>query len=202
MKIIFDLDYTLLDTMRFNSALAGIFFQKDFLSDYKKYFKDRGINFNAEEYLIILKSEGKIDDQKEKTIKLSLEKFIGQVDNYLFKEATNIVRRLREDGAELILLTFGNKRWQEIKVSGLSIKKYFKQIIFEDTDKHQSEYLKLLRNIQEEILIVNDNARETRNMVEVIGARAKVFLVDGPSANNIKHDWPIRKLSELIYDYK
>ena len=104
-------------------------------------------------------------------------------------------------GADLILMTFGHKRWQEEKVKHLSISRYFIKIIFEDQDKSKSGYLKSLKNIQEEVLIINDNARETSDMISVIGERTTVFLIESSNAKNIKHNWPTHKLGELI-DYK
>ena len=201
MKIIFDLDYTLLDTVRFKDALADIFVQENFYADYKKYFKDQGINFDPREYLKILKDEGKIDSYAEKEIKSGLKELLGMMDNYLFRGVAKILKKLKDGGAELILLTFGNKEWHEDKIRTLSIGRYFTQIVFEEEDKAGSEYLRSLKNTEEEVLIVNDNAKETEKMIKIIGEKAKVFLVDGPYVKNIKHNWPIHKLVELI-NYK
>ncbi|KKS34180.1 MAG: hypothetical protein UU95_C0016G0012 [Parcubacteria group bacterium GW2011_GWC2_42_12] len=201
MKIIFDLDYTLLDTVRFKDALADIFVQENFYADYKKYFKDQGINFDPREYLNILKDEGKIDSYAEKEIKSGLKELLGMMDNYLFRGVAKILKKLKDGGAELILLTFGNKEWHEDKIRTLSIGRYFTQIVFEEEDKAGSEYLRSLKNTEEEVLIVNDNAKETEKMIKIIGEKAKVFLVDGPYVKNIKHNWPIHKLVELI-NYK
>lgn len=201
MKIIFDLDYTLLDTIRFKDALAKIFVQEDFYADYKKYFKDQGINFDPREYLNILKDEGRIGSHAEKEIKSDLKELLGMMDNYLFRGMAQILEKLKEGGAELILLTFGNKEWHEDKVRALSIGRHFTQIVFAEEDKAGSEYLKSLEKTEEEVLIVNDNAKETEKMIKIIGKKAKVFLVDGPYAKNIKHNWPIHKLVELI-NYK
>jgi len=198
MKIIFDLDYTLLDTVRFKEKLAEIFSKENFPADYKKYFKDRGINFDSEKYLGLLKGEGRIDGAREKDLKLGLEELLSQMDNFLFDDVGRVLKHLHDSGAELILLTFGDKDWHEKKVKSLSVKKYFKQIVFEDANKADSEYLKSLKNVEEEILIVNDNAKETDAMVKVIGGKAKVFLVDGPYAKNVEHNWPIHKLGELL----
>src|SRR3989338_1420494 len=201
MKIIFDLDYTLLDTVRFKDALADIFVQENFYADYKKYFKDQGINFDPREYLNIIKDEGKIDSYAEKEIKSGLKELLGMMDNYLFRGVAKILKKLKDGGAELILLTFGNKEWHEDKIRTLSIGRYFTQIVFEEEDKAGSEYLRSLKNTEEEVLIVNDNAKETEKMIKIIGEKAKVFLVDGPYVKNIKHNWPIHKLVELI-NYK
>jgi len=201
MKIIFDLDYTLLDTKRLRAKLAEIFDKEDFLEDHQKYFKDKKINLNLETYLAILKDQDRIDERREEELKLRLADLLSRLDEYLFPGAEKILRHFKEQGVELILLTFGDKKWQADKVNNLSIKKYFAEIIFEDKNKHNNPYWRSLNSSAETILIVNDKARETQEIIKIIGANAKVFLVDGPYARNIKHNWPIHRLEELI-NYK
>jgi len=197
MIIIFDLDYTLLDTKRFKDGLAEVFNKENFYADHKKYFKDVRVNFNSEKYLAILKNEGRIDEKREQELRRGLSELFNHMDNYLFSEAENILKRLKSDGAELVLFTFGDKAWHEKKVKSLSIKKFFSHVVYEDKNKGESQYLKSLSKIDEEILMVNDNARETKEMADTIGPKAKVFLIDGPYAENIEHDWPIHELAEL-----
>jgi FMN phosphatase YigB (HAD superfamily) len=198
MKIIFDMDYTLLDTKRFQDELAGIFSREDYKSDYKRYFKDKGINFDFEKYLDILKSEGRIDSEREEELRLKLGELTRNMDNYLYPKVENVLKYFKESGVELILITFGNKKWQKEKVKNLSVKKYFSRISFEEENKGRSKLLKLLKTGREEVLIINDNAEEAKEMVKISGKKAKVFLIDGPYAKNIKHGWPIYKMNELI----
>ncbi len=202
MKIIFDLDYTLLDTKKLKVKLAELFNKENFLADYKKYFKDKNLNFNLTIYLSLLESQGRIDKRRGKDLKLKLRKLKKRLNNYLFTEIETILKRLKAEGDELILLTFGNKKWQAEKVDNLNIKNYFDKISFEDKDKTRSKLLKSLKNSRDEVLIVNDNIKEAKEMAEVIGKKARVFLVEGPYANNIEHNWPINKLNNLIHRHE
>lgn len=197
MKIIFDLDYTLLDTKKLRDKLVSIFNKESFERDLKKYFKDRDINFNLEKYLAILKSGGRINERRKRELKLKLAELMDRLDNCLFPGVIKILNHFKGSGAELILLTFGDKEYQKEKVKHLSIGRHFDQIIFEDKNKSRSELLKSLEDCQEEVLLVNDNAGETKAMVAIIGRNAKVFLINGPYAKNIKHNWPIHELDEL-----
>src|SRR3989338_10025772 len=174
MKIIFDLDYTLLDTKNLRNKLADIFNQNHFERDFDKYFKSQKINFNFETYLNILEEQGKINEPGRRELKLKLAELMKQLDNYLFPQVFDVLNHFKDNGAELILLTFGDRIWQEDKVKNLSIKKYFSKIIFEEKNKYSNEYLKSLSEAAEEILIINDNARETEEMVEVIGKNTEV----------------------------
>jgi FMN phosphatase YigB (HAD superfamily) len=118
--------------------------------------------------------------------------------DYLFPSAEKIIKYFKNAGVELILVTFGDKMWQRQKVKNLSIRKYFNRISFEDENKNLSRLLKSLKNGREEILIINDNAKEAKAMMKILGAKAKIFLLDGPYARNIKHNWPINKLGKLL----
>lgn len=195
MKIIFDLDYTLLDTKRFQDELAGIFSKEDYKSDYKRYFKDKGINFDFEKYLDILKSEGRIDSEREKELRLKIGELTRNMDNYLYPNVENVLKHFKESGAELILITFGDKKWQEEKVRNLSITKYFDKIIFEEKDKGQSEYLRSLGETNEKILIINDNPSEAEEMLKIL-KRGELCLVKGPY--NKENKPQINELSDLI----
>lgn len=185
MKVIFDLDYTLLDTVKFKEKMSDIFGQEDFKADYEKYFKSRGINFDCDKYLAILKAEGRIDGAREKKLRLELEKLISNIDNYLKSDAENVLKHFQGIGAELILITFGNKKWQEEKVKNLSIAKYFFNIIYEEKDKHKSEYLKSLSGGDDEILIINDNLAEAEEMLKIL-KRGELLLVRGPYSGENK----------------
>ncbi|MFH0956101.1 MAG: NIF family HAD-type phosphatase [Candidatus Falkowbacteria bacterium] len=195
MKIIFDLDYTLLDTEKFKKKMADIFSQEDFKADYEKYFKKQGINFDFDEYLAILNDEGRIDNKREKKLRLEIEELISHIDNYLRPDAENVLKYFKDSGAELILITFGNKKWQERKVKNLTIAKYFDNIIYEEQEKYKSEYLKSLSDGKEEILIINDNLSEANEILKIL-KRGELHLVDGPY--NGGKEVRVKTLTELM----
>ncbi len=195
MKVIFDLDYTLLDTARFKDKLAEIFSEQDFYADYKKYFKDQGVSFEIDKYLAILKGEERIDQAKIKELNTSLNELMENLDEYLRPDAENVLKHFKKEGAGLVLMTFGDKKWQAEKINHLSIGKYFDKIIFEEKDKSQSEYLKSLSDGNEEILIINDNLAEVEEMLKIL-KRGESRLVDGPYAGG--KEVRVNKLAELI----
>jgi FMN phosphatase YigB (HAD superfamily) len=198
MIVIFDLDYTLLNTVELKKGLAEIFINRDFYADYKNYFKDRRVNFDSEIYLKILKKQGAINEGEKKELILKLKKLITRLDDYLFPEAAKVLRRFKAGGNKLILITFGDKKWHKKKIKNLSISRYFNRIILAARDKRENSYLKLLSRSKEEVVVINDNAKETQEMIKIIGRKVKVILLAGPYSKNIKHNWPIRRLSELI----
>jgi FMN phosphatase YigB (HAD superfamily) len=198
MVFIFDLDYTLLDTKRFKEKLAGIFYKENFLADYNKHFKGEGVNFDKEIYFRILRKQSLIDENREKELRQKIAALIKGLKKYLYPEVEKILKHLRKNGNIMILATFGDKKWQAEKVKKLKIKKNFDRVVFEDKNKNKSSLLKKLKKSPEKILIINDNAKETKEMTIILGERAEVFLVKGPYTKNIKHNWPIHALNELL----
>lgn len=193
MKIIFDLDYTLLDTAEFKCKMAEIL-GENFKADYEKYFKSKGINFNIDDYLLILKKNGRIDDKILKKMRSEIDELFYDIDDYLKFGVEKTLEYFKKRGDELILITFGYKQWQEKKVDNLSIKKYFDEIIFEDKDKSKSEYLKSLGEKDEEILIINDNLCEAEQMLKIL-KKGELRLVKGPYNGDAKDS--ARELFEI-----
>lgn len=193
MKIIFDLDYTLLDTAEFKSKMAEIL-GENFKADYEKYFKSKGINFNIDDYLLILKKNRGIDDENLKKMRSEIDELFYDIDDYLKFGVENALEHFKKRGDELILLTFGYKQWQKKKIDNLSIKKYFDEIIFEDKDKSKSEYLKLLGEKDEEVLVINDNLSEAEQMLKIL-KKGELRLVKGPYNGDAKDS--ARELFEI-----
>ena len=196
MIIIFDLDYTLLDTGRLHQKLAEIFDQENYRADYQAHFKNKGVNFDGEKYLEILKAEGRIDRAREKELRLKLDELAENTEEYLKAGAGAVLEQLKAEGNKLVLVTFGNEKWQKNKVKNLSIKKYFAEIVFEEREKGKSEFLKSLSESGEEILIINDNLSEAVEMKKLLGEKAEFKLVKGKYNEKARHD--VENLNELI----
>ncbi|MBI4812068.1 HAD family hydrolase [Candidatus Falkowbacteria bacterium] len=187
MIIIFDLDYTLLDAAKFKNGLAKVLglSRKEFNLSYKKHFKNKKINYNPERHLLILEKEGK---KLPLNAKKRVVCFLRNINKFLFSGAEEKIRKLGKKNF-LILLTLGDKSWQARKMKNLKIKKYFDKIIL--VDKHKTGALKFLKNKKDKILVVNDKAKETKEILKMINA--KTFLIKGPYSKNIKHKFEIHK---------
>jgi len=197
MIIIFDLDYTLLDTKKFKAGLANALDLSidDFEKSYLENFKNKKLNYNLEKHLKILKQK---NTQK-------LKQFFKSLDQYLFPDSIKILKKLgsapvkarvKKNNNKLILLSFGNKEWQKQKINNLSIKDYFDKIILTDIDK--AKILKTLQKTKEKILIINDNAREILEMKKVL-KNCNIFLTKGPYCDNVSHNLKTHTLNELLH---
>lgn len=200
MIVIFDLDYTLFDTARFKRDGLALFFdmsEVEFIGYYKKNFKERGLNYSPKKHLEILGwSEEKM------AVKLNeldhwLEK---EINRYLFPEAEEILNRFKLAGHKIVLASFGDREFQEqkisvLKINGISAKEFFDEVIISDKIKAELEELKRFRG--EVILLVDDNLREAAGLKEILGDKCEIFLIDGPYARLDGYNIAPKRLKDL-----
>ncbi len=117
--IIFDLDYTLLDTKRFFNGLARALglSRKKFKQDYERFFSVKKINYSLEKHLPLILADKKSAQAVE--VRNRLKNFWLEVNQYLYPEAENLLRDLKAKGYRLYLLTYGEPKWQQQKVERL-----------------------------------------------------------------------------------
>ena len=116
MKILLDLDYTLLDSIKFKKALAEIFESFDFkdfnFEESYNYLKEvEGENFGLDIFINFLKRnrEYKITADQEAKMKAECHELIGHINDFLFPEAEKLLELLKRNGYEIALVTFGRK---------------------------------------------------------------------------------------------
>ncbi|OGF23316.1 hypothetical protein A2Y83_00660 [Candidatus Falkowbacteria bacterium RBG_13_39_14] len=193
MLYIFDLDYTLLDCVKLKSYLAEILGVKEeiYNDTYKSYFTDKGELYSFFKHGDLLNADAKM--KTDFIVSAAREKIKSRLDKYLFPEAEIVLKKLKSNGHKLLLLTYGDIKWQKYKVENLGIKKYFDNIAYTDQKKGKFDF----RHIKEDdVIIVNDNARECVEMSKHF-PNARILLVEGPYSNNAEHDFEARALEEL-----
>lgn len=200
MIIIFDLDYTLLDTKRQKKDLARALSVswKDYQDSYTRHFTNKKVNYNVYKHLSFLLQEELIEKKQAEQIRKKVRQVLDQGNRYLFSSAEKTLKELRKKEHKLILLSFGDKTFQKDKISKLKIKQYFSRIIV--TNLCKSTSLDFLKPDNNKIVIVNDNARETKKLVKELGTRhlqPQVFLVKGDYNYNIKNKFPIIQLNQI-----
>ncbi len=170
MTIIFDLDYTLLDTALFKEAVAGALAEcgltrEDFSRTYKEVTYRPGAlyDYNHDLQLNLL-SESLTCDKK--TAKEKIYSVAARCGEFIYPGALDFLKRLRVRGFKLILLTLGNAEWQKKKIAGCGLASYFDEII--TTTGNKASLIKNLeKDIQETTAVINDNGDEVREMVSV-----------------------------------
>lgn len=197
--VIFDLDYTILNTVELRKKLASILqiTEKQYEKSYEEIFSKKELNYSFEEHF--KKLPDAIEDYNNLDMD-SLSEFNGrknELDLLVFKGSKELILAEKEAGNKVVLMTFGNKSWQKEKVDQLkSINNLFNEIEYEDVNKSESKYLKELA-LDKNIVIINDNTRETVKMIEAIeGERERLGLEKA----NIKVEIIISKHSETRED--
>lgn len=158
---IIDLDNTLLDTERFKGALFHSI--KPVVSRYlwdKTYQKVMGsyvsgYNYTFEEHAILLADATDITRSKILKIFQSVAKHL---PSFLYRESLPLLEELKKSNKKIILLTYGNIRYQKEKIKLLKINKYFKQIII--TPKKKDETKLPIKSSGKDTVFINDNPFE------------------------------------------
>lgn len=196
MTVVFDLDYTLLDTGEFKRCLCealGIT-GEDFKAHSVSLFSDPAHpHYDLDRHIAFLADgepdrAGDLHDRCRTMVH-------ARMDSFLFPESGKVVRRFHEAGWQVHLMTLGAPAFQEWKVSGLStILPYFHRTIYVGTRK--VEFLADYAKSSEKAIFVNDNARES---LEILGElpSLKLALIDGGYCDNAEHNLKRFKLDQI-----
>lgn len=194
--IIFDLDYTLLNTQKFINNIINLFKVDEisYQKTSKEVFNRSNKLYNVYKHLDYLVRHNYINREEARVIKIKIIEYLKTIDQYLYPEAEEIVKKLFKQNHKLVLLTYGDYAWQRLKAKHLTIRKYFYKIIVTDKDKVLA--LNELYKIDKNIIFINDNAEE---MIKINSKYPdiKLYLVEGPFSNNVQHNYPLHSLSDI-----
>jgi len=169
MKIVFDLDYTLLDTAKFKEALAravtaqGV--DRERYEDvYKAVVKRQGkvYDFDPEALLEGLKNDF-ADEAARDEARRGIAGVLARTEEFLYPGAVELLRELRRHGAELVLMTLGNEKWQRAKVENSGLAGMFDEVAA--TEKKKVESVRDLGRDGGKVIVVNDNGEELKEMM-------------------------------------
>ena len=116
MTIILDFDDVLFDTRKFKTCLAEIF--EKHTIDFHKYYnkaKEPCGAYSLKKHLLLIKKENKKIDIKK------IEKDINKINfkAFLFSDTLNFLKKFKNH--DLILLSWGEKKFQQTKIYGVRI---------------------------------------------------------------------------------
>lgn len=156
MTIILDFDDVLFDTARFKEVLAVIF--KKYKIDYKKNYNQARISkgvYSLKKRLKLAKKENKEADIKK--LKKDLDKLFVNLQQFLFPDVLDFLKTFKKHN--LILLSWGDKKFQKRKIYGLGQEfvSLFDKIITGPVEK--AEILgKILKTYKSRPVIFIDNS--------------------------------------------
>lgn len=134
MKFYIDLDYTMLDTIKFHEArykmLESYGISKEEQKNMELYISQVENKLLNLDYLCTKLCE-KYNLPKEEILE-KLHKIIDNCHIYLYDDTIGFLEYLKSKGHETCILTWGDKELQGQKVKGARIEKYFDEIITTD----------------------------------------------------------------------
>ena len=168
MIYIVDFDHTLCNTTALKKALQESVreFGVDdniFSSTYQKTVEaipdeyDYDISRHAE---II----SKVTSGNPSEIKSRLVSIISRMDEFFFKDTLSFLNWLKEHG-KIVILTWGNPKWQQTKIENGSLKKLADQCIF--TGKKKSTLKLNFPEPGQNWVFINDNPKEIKRMMDL-----------------------------------
>ncbi len=165
MTVVFDLDYTLLDTAAFKDALVAALAscgvsRSRFLATYSEITTRPGVvyDYDPDLQLDLLRSELRCSKAEAAA---KIDGVVRRTADFLYPGAKEMLKRLRDRGWRLMLLTLGNISWQRAKIERSGIADLFDEVITTDKEKGG-----MMQRFSDDIVaIVNDNGDEVRQMI-------------------------------------
>lgn len=201
MIVVFDLDYTLLDTERFKEALAEAFAacgigRAEFDRTYGMTVSARPPEYDYDiDRHISLAAKSLTCGAGE--LKRSVTEMLRTAGRYLYPGAREMLKSLRSREARLVLLTLGNESWQRSKVEQSGISELFDEIVTVGAGKENA--VGGIAQGHEKVFVVNDNVDE---MVKMRGSHPSfVYIVKrGPKGLPEDLDMPVCDSFDEIED--
>ncbi|MBI4407303.1 MAG: HAD hydrolase-like protein [Candidatus Kerfeldbacteria bacterium] len=144
--ILIDLDYTLLDTQAFSTALGtslGLS-HTEWVQVYNQFVKDNGL-FSARDFLRGVES----DKSKQ------FYQVVKQIRRYLYSDTVEFLKQVEQKKYTCVLMTVGEDSWQKDKLTNLRLPAFIQTSIIQDRKaNHLADYY------EPGMLIVDDRAIE------------------------------------------
>ncbi len=165
MKIVFDLDYTLLDTVKFKEALVaatgvdGAAYERAYADAVRRNggLFDPGVLFEE------LRGRGLLAEGDAEAARARFDGVLRTTERYLYPEAKELLEALGRHEADIDLMTFGNAEWQRAKVEHSGLAGMFDAVLYAEKDK--KEFVRGVGEGQDKVVIVNDNGKEMEEMM-------------------------------------
>lgn len=174
MTVVFDLDYTLLDTVAFKEALKeavtslGVTPER-YEETYKQIVKREGKVYDYDPGVHIEALQEDLGDPgKMAEAKARIDRVLVSTEQYLYPGAVEMVTKYKDAGVRLVLLTFGNEAWQEAKSRYSGLTQLFDRVYA--VGKEKTSVLRGIALEDDEVIVVNDNGQEMKEMMAEIDA--------------------------------
>lgn len=139
MKYYIDLDYTMLDTIKFHEArykiLESYGVTKEEQKETEKYIAEVEKKLlNLENLYTKICKKHKLPKEE---ILTKIQQIIDNSNTFLYEDTIEFLQYLKNRGDEAYILTWGDKELQETKVKGCKIEEYFNRVIVTEELKYK-----------------------------------------------------------------
>ncbi len=164
--VLLDFDRTLFDTDNFLFEIKKIFKtiginENTFISSYKKVKP-----YNIKKHLDLLK----LNRQNKSLIQAKLNKLADNSKKYLFSDTIKFLKFLNKNNIKCILVTYGNKEFQNNKIKKSNIKIYLDDIYITSNNQNKINIYKniITKNKNKSFIIIDDLKTNTENVTKKI----------------------------------
>lgn len=200
MTIVFDLDYTLYDTVATKEeiivALVALGFSRESV---EATFKEARVTSKAgfgsyvPELHAALLTNLRTDLASEHRVAQTIHACAEHGERFLYPGTIELLERVRAEGYHLALLTLGDDRWQRAKATGAGLDRFFERVVTTLEDKEH--VIRSFKGADERTIVVNDNVPEMIRMRDV--APEFTYLIKrGPKGIPDECDFPIAETME------
>ena len=204
MKLIFDFDHTLFSTRKLYFALKEAFrkigvgeslFQET-LEKSRRKGKGRVYKPNKQ-FKLIIKAKPEISLKK---LERAFKKVLSKAPKFLYKDTAQFLRKWQRK-SNLILLSYGEEKFQKDKIKASKIRRFFKRIIItQDINKLKSSK-KIFQN-KGKAIFVEDNPQVLSKIKKIFPNVIMIRINRGEGKyakepNNPQIDFSINNLKEL-----
>jgi len=157
MKIIFDFDHTLFSTKEFYNALKRVFMglgidEKLFQESYQKSKETNKFYRPLKQFKLIIKQKPEI---KETDLIKKFNRVLRNAPQFLYEDTLPFLKKWQKK-SDLVLLSYGEERFQKQKIRASGIQKYFKKIIITRDVKKSKPFKRIFKNLEKIIFIEDD----------------------------------------------
>ncbi len=159
--IIMDFDHTIFDATAFKAALAASILKyginRDIFWQTYRELRERDFEYSPSRHLAVLARTVKLN---KTLIKKNIDKVIANSRQYLYPNAVQFLTKIYSLGAPLILLSRGDRDFQNKKITACGIKNFFSEIIIVKKSKNTATK-NLAAKYGHGAIFINDNLDET-----------------------------------------
>lgn len=203
MKIVFDFDHTLFSTRSFYEALRVSFeklgiARELFLETFEESKQGKRDYNPQKQFELILERKAKVS--LENALKKTFQRILNKAEQFLYPDTLPALRNLKKS-FNLILLSYGQLRFQREKIKKSKIEKYFDEVLITKEINKTFPIKKFLNN-KEKTILVEDNPTALSEIKKTFPGVITIRINRGEGKyavepDNPQIDFSIKNLKEL-----